>query len=212
MNKFARNTIIITGLLFVGLIAFLIWREVASYHTLTVKNEGKISLTFYQLLDGKKVNEKNITQTTDVSVKNGLYCAASTDSNYDNSPVCIDVDNKDTTLMVAPAFSTSYLVQLLTSELQSQLSTLITNKYSAIISRFVIDKGELFDRGEWYGTTLTVKTAPQDRGDVYRLILKKDGDTWSIVATPHIILSKYDYKDIPFAILTAVNQLPGTPN
>lgn len=209
MNRPPFRLLITVGIIIVaGIIALFIWKEVASFHKLTIKDNA-IAATYYQVVDGENTNTSTIKADRVISVKNGQYCVAPTDSTYDMAPLCVTVKNKDATLSVNSPYSTDYLSTLLTDSLANQLTTIITNKYQTIIANYNVDRGQLFDRGEWYATTLTVKVAPQDRGDVYRTILKKTGDTWAIAAPPQIVLSKYDYPSIPFTVLSGANQLPG---
>ena len=209
MNKSPLRTLItIAVIIAVGIIALVVWVEIASYHKLTIK-DGGIAASYYQVVNGANGTAQSIKSDQTYSVKNGQYCAAPTDTNYNDDPICVTVKNGDATLTVDPAYSTDHLSILLTSDLVSQLTAIIGAKYQPIIGGYMVDSGQLFDKGEWYATTLTAVVAPQDRGDVYRTILKKDGDTWSVVVPPQIMVSKFDYPKIPLSILTGANQLPG---
>jgi hypothetical protein len=71
----------------------------------------------------------------------------------------------------------------------------------------MIGDGDIYDDGTWYGTTLTQKPASaSEQGDVYHTVLKKENGTWVIKAKPALILNAKEYPDIPFKILTIVNE------
>jgi len=213
MNRNLIRPLIVVCIIFVAIIvAGFIIRDVVTTHTITVDEKGGVPVLFYQVLDdaeNTEINKQVLSKTTVLSVKDGDYCATPTNTDYDISPICITVKGKNTTLTVDPSFSTSHLNQLLTGDLQGELKSLIATKYQPIIDQFSIDDGYLYNKGEYYGTTLTVKVSPQDRGDVYRIILKKNGNIWSVIVPPQLALNKYDYPAIPFNVLTSVNTLPG---
>jgi hypothetical protein len=179
----------------------------ASFHNLDIVMPNNLDATVYKVIDGKNQTIKSLNTSTTLSLQAGDYCAVITDTKYDVSPVCISLSSSDASISLNPHYSDSYLASQLTSELKSQLHLIISQKYSAIINGYTLGNGQLLGDGEWYATTLTTKVAPNDRGDYYRVLLKKDGNTWQIIAFPQLALSRFDYPNVPVEILSDANRL-----
>jgi hypothetical protein len=107
------------------------------------------------------------------------------------------------------------LEQKLVQELPLITSVLVS-KYPLIASNYTIEKGQLFDRGQWFGTTLTYHGPDNDNRDTLRVLLQKKGEVWTLRTTPpRPLLSAKDFPDVPLSILKTINQpvsLPGTSN
>lgn len=208
MNK-SKTTLLISIIVifFVGIGSFGIWRYFASFYSVHINTVNNIGVEFYKVVSGKNQDVKNIKSST-LSLQNGNYCIKPSDTIYDNTPTCFTVASKDKTVNINPNYSTVHLAGLLSQELD-QVNAVINLKYAAIIDNYIVATGQLYGLGQWYGTTLTTRTAPSDRGDVYRVILKKENNIWTVVAFPQIVLSKYDYPSVPFDVLSAVNKLVG---
>jgi hypothetical protein len=165
----------------------------------------------YNTTDGKKEQlPQTLNTAVVVSLQKGNYCVEPTDTKYDLTPICFVVENKAVSVLIDPNYSKDNLTELLTSEELLTINTIIQDKYSAVIDKFVLKDGSLFGRGEWYGATLTERVARSDQGDVYRVLLNKKDGVWVIVAYPQIILSKFDYPDVPYSVLDGINRLVGT--
>lgn len=113
----------------------------------------------------------------------------------------------------APSLSKSELNTQLTTELPTITQALLT-AYPAISSLYTINRGALYDQGQWYGTTLIYQGADTDNRDTLRLLMQKKGGTWHLRSLPpRLILSASDFPDVPKTILQSVNHpapLPGT--
>ena len=112
-------------------------------------------------------------------------------------------------VIINPTYSKDKLQSLLNSELPIVRAT-IQNYYPKVNSLYSVSKGELYNFGEWYGTTLIYRGGYSQSSDTLRIILHKTGDTWQVAAQPDIILSSNAYPAIPFDILDDVNQQPNS--
>jgi hypothetical protein len=118
------------------------------------------------------------------------------------------VENKDMSVTVNPGFSEEYLTSLLKEELPD-IKAIITAKYPAATTNFMLGDGKLYGDGTWYGTTLVQNADAGNNGDVYRTVLRKVNNVWQFVATPELVLSAPYHKDIPVSILTDLNGQSG---
>ena len=101
--------------------------------------------------------------------------------------------------------------------LQTELPThaeVLTAKFPTAVDLYTINQGQLFDRGQWYGTTLTYRGSDEDNRDTLRVLMQKKDGVWIVRTTPpQLLLSQKSYPDVPKAILQTINQpaeLPGT--
>jgi hypothetical protein len=207
MSKFKIIIFLILGVTVIA--GLIVWHYLVSFHSITLNVRGEITSIVYKVVDNKDQPPlSTIKSTILISLQNGQYCVKPADTKYNTSPICFTVQDKDMSITIDPDYSDNYLEQLLTTQID-QIDSVITTKYSPIIASYTLIGGKLYGKGEWYGTTLTEKVAPSDRGDVYRVLLEKKGNSWVIVAYPQIVLSKLDYPQVPFTVLSDVNQLLG---
>lgn len=142
----------------------------------------------------------------DVRLQQGDYTYATEGSNYDNTPTGFKVDNTDPIITINPPYSSAFRNKVLTAELPA-ITKVLTEKYPILTSDFTIARGEVYDDGTWYGTTLTQKpSTPTEQGDVYYAVLKKEKGTWVVKTTPALSLSAKEYPDVPFYILSSINK------
>ena len=96
------------------------------------------------------------------------------------------------------------------------ITRVLTTAYPKITTDYVIGKGQLFDQGQWFGTTLTYKGKDNDNRDTLRVLMQKKAGIWIMRSTPpRPLLSVKDFPDVPRSILKTINQpvsLPGTSN
>jgi hypothetical protein len=198
------------------LFIFGVWflQYLLSLHTVTFSVSDNLVANVYKATD--KEQQKSITKIVSGSssfrYQTGSYCVKIGDKNYDTTPICFDIENKDITVTIAPNYSKVRLNELLDTEINT-VQLAIKSAYKEVIGGFTIQRGALFGRGEWYGTTLTQKVAyKSEQAEVYRVLLKKDNDKWTTVGYPQLSLSKYKYPDTPVTILTSINKMLGDQN
>ena len=105
------------------------------------------------------------------------------------------------------------LEQKLVTELPV-VTTALTTAYPLIATTYTIEQGQLFDKGQWFGTTLTYLGTDKDNRDTLRVVMqKKDGNWILLTKPPRPLLSAKDFPNVPVSILKKINQavsLPGT--
>lgn len=103
------------------------------------------------------------------------------------------------------------LEQKLTVELPG-ITTVLTAAYPSIKTDYVIEKGQLFDQGQWFGTTLTYQGTDSDNRDTLRVLMQKKKGVWTIrTKPPRILLAAKDFPDVPRSILKKINQPVSLP-
>jgi hypothetical protein len=103
------------------------------------------------------------------------------------------------------------LQQKLTDEM-SVISGVLTAAYPKITTDYIISKGQLFDEGEWYGTTLSYRGSDTLNRDTLRVLMQKKNGVWILRTTPpQILLSTQKFPDVPREILQTVNQPVSLP-
>lgn len=120
--------------------------------------------------------------------------------------------------VAAPHTSTPAKIDL-TKQLESELPTItnvMTAAYPKIATDYIVSKGRLYDKGQWYGAVLTYRGTDAMNRDTLRVLLEKKNGAWEMHTTPpEPLLSAKKYKNIPVSILKSINQpvsLPGTDN
>lgn len=103
------------------------------------------------------------------------------------------------------------LNKLLLSE-RSTIMGVLKAKYPNIDTQYVIAEGKLYDKGEWYGTTLTYKAKDTMNRDTLRVLMQKKQGIWTLRTTPpQILLSTVEFPDVPKSILKAINEPVSLP-
>ena len=97
---------------------------------------------------------------------------------------------------------------------QSTITGVILAAYPKIATDYTINPGQLFENGQWYGTTLTYKGGDTMNRDTLRILLQKKEGIWLLRTTPpEPLLSTKKYPDVPKKVLQTINKaisLPGT--
>lgn len=105
------------------------------------------------------------------------------------------------------------LDKLLDTELAT-ISDVLVAEYPQVQNLYTINRGQLYDQGQWYGTTLTYRGDDEDNRDTLRVLMQKKNNVWVIrTKPPQLLLSQPEYSDVPKVILQHINQpaeLPGT--
>lgn len=201
MNK--KTLIIATGSLLLSLIliGFIFYLQTFKTVHIDMKQDD-LSATIYNKDDETVVK---VTQSGDIRLQPGDYSIITSGDKYENTPTHFTVGNTDTTVTIDPPYSAAYRDEILTTELPA-INKAVAEAYPTIITGFTLDKGAIYKDGLWYGTTLTpIPTNPKEEVDVYRTVLKKEGNAWVVKAKPALVLGAKEYPDIPVEILRSIN-------
>lgn len=137
----------------------------------------------------------------------GRYYAIPAGENISKDKINFTVDDKDSTITINPAYSSEYLAKLLKKE-KSAIEAAITKKYTSALSDYTLERGALYNHGEWFGGLLAPKVShTRDRRDPYRIVLHKKDDSWEVVRRPEYILTASRYQEVPVDILRKINEL-----
>lgn len=113
----------------------------------------------------------------------------------------------------SPKPTADQLEKLRDTELPT-IKTVITTAYPLVATDYIINKGALFDEGQWYGTTLSYHGKDTLNRDTLRVLLQKKDGVWILRTKPPVpLLSTEAFPDVPKDILKAINQpisLPST--
>lgn len=105
------------------------------------------------------------------------------------------------------------LANLLETELPG-ITSAFNQTLPTAAEQYTIDRGRLYEQGQWYGTTLTYKGADQANRDTLRVIMQKKDGRWIVRTTPpQPLLNKKELPDVPITVIKSLNQpapLPGT--
>lgn len=90
---------------------------------------------------------------------------------------------------------------------QSVINGVLVGKFPLVATDYTVNKGQLFDKGQWYGTTLTYKGQDINNRDTLRVLMHKEGGVWKLLTTPpRPLLSIKEFPDVPKTILQAINK------
>lgn len=206
MNK-KYTMLTILSLLAIGIAWYSFY--LSSLHKVSFKTKGNFStVDVYKRYPSEKISTVDLQKKESLSLPNDNYYVILQDSEYDQTPVYFTVNSKDLTVSINPNYSDAHLGVLLETEQPTIYG--IVNKYlnSEGARDYTIKKGTLFEKGEWFGGVLVSKKADNNNPkDTYRVILKKDNESWSMTTTPMIIFSSAALPDVPIDVLRKVNAL-----
>lgn len=87
------------------------------------------------------------------------------------------------------------------------IKSVLTAAYPIIATDYIVNKGALFDEGQWYGTTLTYHGKDTLNRDTLRVLLQKKDGVWTLRTKPPVpLLSAEAFPDVPKKILQTINQ------
>jgi hypothetical protein len=176
-----------------------------SFRTVTLNfKKTDFTVTVYEKQDDNQTEIDNLDKTTDLRLQKGTYVLVPDGDIYSPAPIEFKVNDQDMTVDIDPDLSSRFRTSLLVSELPT-IKSALSAAYPNTINNFVINDGEIYKQGQWYATTLVQKVTGNEEGDVYRTVLKKEGEKWSVKAKPALVLSSKTYPDIPKEILSSVN-------
>lgn len=200
MNKRVIIILAICVLVVVG--AAIATIEFLSYKNVSflLKKPG-VSVAVYTV-DDVSVGKFESNATT--QLKEGNYYYVPEGENYASDEVRFEVDG-DETIEVSPPYSADFLASLLSKE-QAAIRSVLLSAYPEIKSEYIIGDEHLAQYGEWYFAKLIQRVSGGNEPDVYRVILKKENATWSVAASPQLVLSIAKNNSIPEAVIRQANE------
>lgn len=125
---------------------------------------------------------------------------------YESSFVEVALFRDLQSVTLRPVYSEAKLDSILKTEMPAIIQTLHATYPKLAV--YNIQSGKLYEKGEWYGTTLVYKGDDYFNSDTLRVVLHKESGRWVIKTNPPgIILDKITYPGIPTTILRKVNSL-----
>jgi hypothetical protein len=192
-----------------------------SLRTVVVNYENINSVSIFS---GEKITDrdgqkplKTITRPgQEIKLRKGSYVLQyDAADNYRDYFVNINLKDKRQAVSISPDYSDKYLNELLDGQISS-IKESIEAKYPKVRKLYDIQRGRLYKKADWYGTTLVYKGSATGadlfKTDTLRVVLKKENSGWMVKTNPpNILLSKYVFPDIPEDILRNVNSLSSSP-
>ena len=209
MNK---RFLLISGLIVILVIAvfiavgyFLSLQKVTLVYNPT---QGDVYLT------GDRIEGRmSTTSGKEMSLPKGVYQIHIAGDNAQPDTRALIVQEDPITQTVPISFPTKVLDAQLTKETPAIIEH-ITSKFPQMLSLYTVNRGKLYDRGDWYATTLTYIGSDKDNRDTLRLVMQKVSGQWKLITTPpRPLLSIVEYPGVPKTILDDINKpayLPGT--
>lgn len=122
---------------------------------------------------------------------------------YASGEIKINLD-KNTSFSIDPKYSDKKLQSIAASEQQNIMRDLVAQ--INIKGLYTVNKGEVYELGEWYGTTLSYNGEDYYNADSLRLVMKKENDKWVLMTPiPSLILTKNQNPNIPEDVLEKTN-------
>lgn len=208
-----KNIFIIVPIVVLLIIGYYVYTYFQSFHAVNISlKQDDMTATLYpggedaeEAIKGNPI--KTLSKSEVVPLHDGLYYIVPKSPKTVSEPILLKVAGKDTSVDVNPEYSESYLKQLLKEKVEA-IHAVIKKKYPSLMNNYVIQEGELYKRGVWYGTTLVKNDSNRgDLNDFYRIVLQKKGDSWEVVGDPALVLTATEYPTVPKDVLKYINQL-----
>ena len=196
------------GILFV--IDWLSYRNVRFNLSSDTKSIAVYSVGYYETqseegdLDGQDSLGKLQSSGT-LRLKTGDYYVVPSGDRTSSEAIKIQLKDDTESIDIKPYYSEDYLASAFSDQI-ADINSVISDKYSSIISNYTIDEGKFYHYGDWYGTTLYNEPTREGGSDTYGVILHKVDGAWQIAATPEMVFRYSDHKDVPADIIDAVNR------
>lgn len=212
VNK--RNIFFAAVVIVAASVVISVFSYINSQQTVVVRYKNISKVTIQKLSQGSKSLEKETIYKKSgekIKISKGHYLLKYTGSEgYASDYENINVGDKPVSIYLDPSYSDQKLSGMLNSDFES-IKTFLNTKYQKM-SDYIIQKGKLYKKGQWYGTTLQYNGVDLFNYDTLRLVMKKQDGVWQVVTNPpNIVLASKDYPDVPLDILRDINNVQNTP-
>ena len=215
LNNFRRNLTIIIIAVVVLMFGFIITSYFNSQKQLSVKISGGINdfnIKIYKADNSNKQVAESAGENLEKKLTKGTYNVVFSGEKYQSQAIKTKLDKKDSVINITPSYNKKILSEMLEKD-RSVLIQEINTKVPQTTSGFVITDLRLYFFGEWASAKIHVaQTEEEEREnyiDTYRVVLKKDKDTWKLVTDPpELIISIKKYPNIPRDLLIQLNKNP----
>lgn len=179
-----------------GISEFLSYRDVS-----VVLKQSDAEVEIYNS-DNRKIT--NVATDELIRLKVGEYYYKPVNEKFSTANVNFSIQD-NTTVEIDPSFSPSYLANLLAAQ-QNDIRAALSSSYPSALASYVIGDEALAHKGEWYSAKLIQRVSGGNQPDVYRVILEKKNESWTIVASPQLVISKAADTAIPADVIRKVNE------
>ena len=197
-----------------AIVLYVGYDQLTGYQQLNIElkepDSGAVSVLSVSSKSGDTKQVASLPGSASLRLRKGSYVVASGDSkDFAHQTETVDLKDQPVTVVIDPGYSYEKLDALL-EEQRPEISSVIAGTLPNIGTGYLLGPGELFHKGEWYGTVIYPNLSAEERRlnyvDVYHVVVNKVDGKW-VVATipPEIVLSSIDYPDIPFDILSRTN-------
>lgn len=212
LNKRNISFLIIT--IFITVVVVSVFSYTNSRQTVLVRYKNISKVTIQKIGEGARSLDKETVYKKsgeEIKVFKGHYLLKYVGSDgYASDYQTIDVKDKPISVSLDPDYSEKKLSSILEQEFEI-IKAVLSTKYQNI-GDYNIQKGKLYKKGQWYGTTLQYIGDDYFNFDTLRLVMEKKGGTWQLVTDPpNIILGSKDYPNIPLDVLVDINNIQNTP-
>jgi hypothetical protein len=182
-----------------------VWWRLTNFRDITI-DIVKPSVSV-KIVGANKNSIATITRSATINLQDGTYFAYPIGGDIDETPIKFTTNKDMTRITIDPSISLGTLRTTLEQEREDIVAAIIT-KYPNNISQFTIDRGQLLRQGDWYITTLVYKNASNDNPrDTYKVIVQKIDGVWTVIGSPQIIPTKYNFPDVPIDIIENAHKL-----
>lgn len=200
---------LVIGLVSLIVIVVVYVSYINSKQTIVVSYKNISGVTLTQTDDEQKLGQKTVISKSGekLNISKGTYLLNYTGrESYASDSQVVYLQNNPVSVSLDPDFSDKKLSTLLDEQFET-IKSVLNEKYTNI-NQYVVAKGKLYKKGEWYGTTLQYNGNDEFNYDSLRLVMNKKDDKWTLVTDPpSISLSSQSYPTIPIDVLRDVNNV-----
>lgn len=199
---------------FMGIGAGLYVNNERSYQNVTIQGPKDTSAKIYINTSGDApfsfsndaIPVAEVKEKGSFRLKNGRYYVVLDDPSkkFDQRVTDISIQKGIDEYTYSGTLKATELARLATAE-NAPIAQAINAKYPSLKDSYTLRNVTLYQLGEWAGAVIQPKTPDLD---TLKVILKKEGKGWTLQTVPQISIGKPAHKQIPEAVIDAVNDIP----